>query len=161
MRIILSSCFASYIQNEVHFCINIFTFHHVLFDCTICIHWNTAYRDIRWGQWNCRGYCVNCITINNWTWKCLGDWKWTTINISWCLAIDRFTRSNEFETIISYNQESKSNISLWTKTHHVTSESYWVCWKVERRRFSVFHHTIIHSWIIQQEKRFGSKPGLC
>ena len=119
MRIILSSRFASYIQNEVHFCINIFTFHHVLFDCTICIHWNTAYRDIRWGQWNCRGYCVNCITINNWTWKCLGDWKWTTIDISWCLGIDRFTRTNKFETIISYNQESKNSISLWTKTHLV------------------------------------------
>ena len=113
MRIILSSRFASYIQNEVHFCINIFTFHHVLFDCTICFHWNTAYRDIRWGQWNCRGYCVNCIVVNNWTWRYFSNRKWAAIDIHipWSLGIYRFTWSNEFEILICYSQGKDNKIS--------------------------------------------------
>ena len=113
MRIILSSRFASYIQNEVHFCINIFTFHHVLFDCTICFHRNTTYRDIRWGQWNSRGYCVNRTVVNNWTWRYFSDRKWATIDIHipWSLGIYRFTRSNEFEILICYSQGKDNNIS--------------------------------------------------
>ena len=113
MRIILCSCFASYIQNEVHFCINIFTFHHVLFDCTICIHWNTAYRDIRWGQWNCRGCCVDRIVINNWTWRYFSDRKWPTIDIHIPrgLGIDHFARSKKFETIICNKQGKENKIS--------------------------------------------------